>query len=955
MKLNLSIKPHWLINLLTRHQECLHLDEQRLSDSRSGSAQEYPWQEMPCLPQIDRGFIFAALIWQHQGKVYRFSWLPEKKAEQMLVQASQAWCRIHGQQLIAAANACYRLLHPGNEKRYLRQQTWLNIKSHAQSALKSWPDILPATGLTSGQQQAFKRLQYLAKWSEKDLQQYRQDFIRHQQNHFADFFHQVEANPLTQQQQVACITDEHNNLVLAGAGTGKTSVMVGRTGYLLRSRQADAGEILLLAFGNKAAKEMDERLKQRLGRDDIKASTFHALGQTIITKVEGKAPDLTPLARDENAKQQWLEQQLNQRLTGAAPDSDYPDLVLAYLERYRYPRRTTFDFTTLAQHIAYLKDNRIKSLSGDKVHSYGELLIADYLFKTGISYHYRQPYTPPNKHRDTPAPALKTADFRPYKPAFYLPEYDIVIEFRHINPDGKTPDFIDGKNYQEEISAQRQFHKNNNSGLIELDQTLLSSGQLPRALEQQLKKYALASTPVSNQALLDKFSDNGALEKLGQLLSKMLTLYKAGNFNKNSLGKHIKAFFANKPEGLLHGGADQVDLTLQLLAPLYQAYQAMLARQEQIDFDDMITKATAYIQSGQFTSPWSYIMVDEFQDISAPRAKLVKALRDAVSRASLFCVGDDWQAIYRFAGSDVSLTRHFAAYFGQTSITTLDKTFRFNNSICDVASRFISQNPAQLTKKLTTFNRVKTPAVTLIKLSLTGLPGSENNKSQNSTILTPVNDILKDISMTRTKLAREKSCSVLLLARYHHLLPDNSALKQLTQQFPALAIKAMSIHASKGMEADIVLVLGLDQGKQGFPAEKGEPLLIDALLPLEENNRQSPAHAEERRLFYVALTRAKDHVYLLTDRQKPSAFVRELITAQYPINREDPDKHVLSTTTAEDVEQDSTPSPRTNCPVCKTGVLTARAGRYGNFYSCSHYPYCEHTEKAANNDCQAVL
>ncbi|WP_281557064.1 UvrD-helicase domain-containing protein [Thalassomonas sp. RHCl1] len=956
MKLNLNIKPYWLINLLTRNKHHLHLSEHALTDTRSGCEQHFHWQEMPGLPEIDRGFFFAALVWQYKEQVYRFSWLEKKQAKQMLEQATLAWCRIHGRQLVEAANACYRLLHPGEEKCYLRQQTWLTIKSLARAAIKPWPETMPKNGLTPEQEQAFKRLQHLSRWSEKDLQQYRQEYIKTQQSRFGDFFQQIEANPLTPQQQIACISDEHNNLVLAGAGTGKTSVMVGRTGYLLNSHQASATEILLLAFGNKAAKEMDERIRQRLGRTDISSSTFHALGQTIITKVEGKAPGLTPLAQDESARQLWLEQQLNQMLTEPNLHSDYPALVLRYLERYRYPKCSAFDFTTLAGHIAYLRDNHIISVAGDRVHSYGELLIADYLHKMGISYHYRQAYFSPkssaNNNHGTPASAVKTPDFRPYKPAFYLPEYAITIEFRHLNQKQETPAFIDNKSYRQDILWQRQLHKSDNTRLIELDESLLTEGKLTRELQQQLKKSAVPVSPLDKQTLLTKFRETGALDNLAGSLSRLLTLYKAGGFDKNSLAGQIKAFFSGKPEALAKGGSCQVDLTLQLLAPLYQAYQAMLAKQQQIDFDDMITKATAYIQSGQFTSPWRYIMVDEFQDISAPRAKLLKALRDAVKGASLFCVGDDWQAIYRFAGSDVSLTRHFSAYFGHTCTTTLDKTFRFNNSICDIASRFVSKNPAQLTKNLTTFNRVTTPAVTLTQL--TGLPGGENLKDQNSKLLRLLTDILKDISITQSKLDRKNPCSVLLLARYHHLLPDNSALKPLAQQFPTLTIKALSIHASKGMEADIVLVLGLQQGKHGFPAEKNEPLLIDALLPLEGDNSQGLAHAEERRLFYVALTRGKHHVYLLADQQRPSEFIRELITDQYPINKENPNSDALSATSTESKDQNGSPLAQRNCRVCKTGTLTARSGRYGNFYSCSNYPYCEHSEKARNNGPQPL-
>ncbi len=129
----------------------------------------------------------------------------------------------------------------------------------------------------------------------------------------------------------------------------------------------------------------------------------------------------------------------------------------------------------------------------------------------------------------------------------------------------------------------------------------------------------------------------------------------------------------------------------------------------------MIHKAIDYVESGRYIHGWRYILVDEFQDISEPRARLVKALKESANECSLFCVGDDWQSIYRFTGSDIRFTTEFKKKFGSTKITKLGKTFRFNNSICDIASRFILENPAQVKKSLTTNVAVKYPAVSLLR------------------------------------------------------------------------------------------------------------------------------------------------------------------------------------------------------------------------------------------------
>ena len=955
MKLNLKVEPFWLTNLPYSHKSSLQVTETGLLESGQ-TPKHFDWQEINALLVIDKGFLFATIVWQSQGEIHRFSWLPKKQAEALLAQANIGWCSFHGQRLIPLADSCYQLLNPDKNKRYLRKQIWLTIKNKASAEMKRWPKVMPEKGLNPKQQQAFERLQALAHWSTSDLQQYQQSYVASEQKRFADYFSTIEANPLTHHQQIACITDEVNNLVLAGAGTGKTSVMVGRAGYLINSNQARPDEILLLAFGKKAAKEMSERINTRLGINDLSISTFHALGQSIIATVEGKQPSLSPLAQDEKAKQTWLHQQFSHLLT-LSSNADLRALTLEYFNLYLFEQKRAFEFNSRGEHYAYLKDNNIKSLQGDKVKSYGELLIANWLFKMGIKYHYQVPYLSKDPHRKVPVPQIKALDFRPYKPAFYLPDKNIYIEFWQLDNNGETPAFIDKTLYQQGIAWQRQLHQHHQTRLIETSDVLLEQGNLLPTLAKQLTQLGTCFNPLSDDDLFSAFADTGAIDKLTNLLGQMLSLYKGGGFDSNKLSKQIKQLYGqqqnNLPFAKNNTSSAQINLALQLLAPLYQAYQAMLAQQRQIDFDDMIIKATRYIQTGKFTSPWSYIMVDEFQDISAPRAGLVKALRDAVSGASLFCVGDDWQAIYRFAGSEVSLTRDFADYFGETQITTLDKTFRFNNSICDIASRFVSKNPAQLAKTLTTLNQVDKPAVSLY---LSDLTNTENNLARLKTIFTAIStQICTQIStqIASQSLDNKASFSVFLLARYHYLLPEREQLTDLSQTFPYLNISALTIHASKGMEADFVVVLGLCQGKHGFPADKVNHLLIETLLPVEQSQPTTGAyrHAEERRLFYVALTRAKHQIYLLADEHRPSEFVLELLTDNYPITQ-------VSFKPSPSLSLAKKPSDshdKVNCRHCHSGFLQQKSSRQGVFYNCSNYPYCDHSEQACPKCHQLML
>ena len=303
------------------------------------------------------------------------------------------------------------------------------------------------------------------------------------------------------------------------------------------------------------------------------------------------------------------------------------------------------------------------------------------------------------------------------------------------------------------------------------------------------------------------------------------------------------------------------------------AYQAELATQQALDFDDLINRAIDYVTKGRFVPRWRFILVDEFQDISEPRARLIRLLRDRGPDASLFCVGDDWQAIYRFTGADLSLTTRFADYFGPTVQRVLDTTFRFNSAIGEVANRFVQANPAQLPKTLAAREQVDGP-----RLSLLWYQGQERGKGSGakSTETELIQDVLRRVASEQTAT---KPGRVYLLARFRFTLPDESQIARWRQQFPQLNIEAMTIHAAKGKEADQVILCGLSQGRFGLPSQKETHPLVDALLPAIE----AFPHAEERRLFYVALTRARQRVFLLADAQRPSPFVQELLDGGYPL------------------------------------------------------------------------
>lgn len=841
--------------------------------------------ELNAPPSLVPGFFSAGMLLAGQRLA---SGLPRAQVEQCIAAVTSVWYATRAKQVLNLRQYIQSQLIDS----YLRERIWKQCKALAAQEISRWPRAIEPGRLSDEQRQAFLYVRQVAAWDLAAVEKIRMEFIGKQQRHYAGLFNQVESNPLTDKQQEACIRMEHNNLVLAGAGTGKTSTMVGRAGYLLASQQAVEAEILLLAFGKDAAGEMNERIQHRLGTDKIRASTFHALGRHIITHVEGAKASISKFADDEAAKKHFVQQSFNLLL--AQPG--YKNKVLTYFERFQYVEKNPFEFSSEGDYIAYLRDNDIRTLKGEVVKSYGELLIANWLFKNGVEYRYEAPYEI----------ATKTLEFRQYKPDFYLPEQGLYLEYWGVDKRGNTAPFVNKAKYHEGMQWKRSIHKQHGTLLVELRYADHQAGKLTSTLRAKLHPHQVVFEPLPAEAVLETLKEFGAVSALADILTQVMSLYKSARGDLHSLHNSIQG-----PHQAL------IEAALALVEPILDAYQAEL--DDEIDFEDMIERATQYVEQGRFTSPWRHILVDEFQDISAPRARLVKALRNAHQDAVLFCVGDDWQAIYRFAGADVTLTTRYQQVFGDTALTKLDKTYRFNDKISDVAARFISQNPEQLPKQMITHKKAPSAAVSLFR----------TNDS---------NALERVLARIEQNLSEPKS--VFVLARYNFLLPDSATLQGWQRNYRKLVISAHSFHRSKGMEADYVIVLGLASGEAGFPSQKITHPLVDALLPALEPF----PFAEERRLFYVAITRARERVYLLADMAKPSEFIKELLRDGYDI-----DKDEFDTSAQQRLLQILT------CPTCDSGTLQRRdKGAFGPFLGCSNYPRCEHSENPCEQ-CQKPM
>lgn len=527
------------------------------------------------------------------------------------------------------------------------------------------------------------RMNKITPWileSERELQQRNHTWMINELDNWKVLFSQIESSPLNLSQQQAVLLNDNNNLVLAGAGSGKTSVLTARVAYLLQSHLAQASEILMLAFGRDAAREMSQRLDSKIGSgsEQVKVNTFHQLGLQILRHVEGDQVRISPIAVNDDLRQAWCTD---------------------WLKRH---------------------------------------------WMTPTSYKRWQ------KH---------------------LSKWPIA--------------YIAG---DEEMGSH------------------VENPKLIAWLDTQMSQ--LAAMECGKKDLQQQMVDHREYTRLNSELS--------------------------------------------LVWPCYQAWLDMLKEQNEIDFNSMISRATRYVQKGKFTSPWKFIMIDEYQDISPQRLALVEALCNQSKHQDcvLFAVGDDWQSIYQFAGADVDLTTGFAQRFPNSTLHYLDTTYRFNNQLGNVANEFIQQNPNQLEKSLKSHKEQKSKSVTLIPMA--------------------------SVEKTLDQLDRSVTSkhSVLVLGRNHYHKPE--LLNDWKKQFKQLDIEFMTCHASKGKEADYVVVVNVDEGQ--FPARVKAIHLNGALTQSNDDF----AYAEERRLFYVALTRAKKKVWVAY-KGSGSTFVKELIDDAYPV------------------------------------------------------------------------
>ena len=669
-------------------------------------------------------------------------------------------------------------------------------------------------------------------------------------------------NELTDEQARNIATDEDATLVLAGAGTGKTAVITGKIAHLVRNQEVDAESILALAFNRKAALEIRERLPEDLKGAHV--STFHSFALRVVAS-QGKAPTISKLAQDDFAHSKAIDGILAKMMTEPKMARTIIRMVSAFSTEYREP----FDFDNPREYEQYVHDAELRTLNRELVKSFEELTVANWLATNGVNYTYEKPYEF----------LTATREHRQYQPDFYLPEYGIYIEHFALNEQGQAPP--GWTTYAEEAQWKRDLHAQHQTTLIETYSWQYRKGVLESSLEAKLREHGVEFNPVPEEELVEKLSKE-RISRLSSLLGTFLNHAKSSNLTHEEILERANG----------QKDKERTECFIEILREVREGYENLLRQEDAVDFHDLINRAAVIIREGRWENPFRHVLIDEFQDISNGRMNLAEALKKP--ELAYFLVGDDWQSIYRFAGSYVGLIHQVDEHLGFTRRESLTKTFRFGDGILGPSTRFVQQNPEQTKRSLEANTKGGDLGITVIPADL-----PETGLHQALREIEEIRDCDND--------------SIMVLGRYRN---SRSALGRRGGGIRNLEFN--TVHGTKGQEADYVVVLDLKDDRYGFPCMvEYDPLLTIVMPP---THGEPFPFAEERRLFYVALTRARKSVYLITDPVRPSPFVREMLKNCPEVKVRD--------------------GMRPPCPACERGALVP--SQSGDNLRCSNFPRCQH-------------
>lgn len=828
--------------------------------------------------------------------------------------------------------------------------------------------------ISSEDEKFFEKFYNKPETFETDTKQANERYINQELKDNSDLFDDLDGKSLDSQQREAIVVDEDAVKVIAGAGSGKTFTIQGKVKYLTEKRDVDPSEILAISFSNASVDDLKERIAEPI---DIK--TFHKVGKDILTQYnQYSRPDTSALKRIIKrylTKKALKNEDISKKLIeffsfyiNVPPSDDdikYEGDLLDWQEGV--------DFSTLKRRF---KNKQRETLNNEIVRSYEELYIANFLFIYGIKYTYEKIYSYPNKNferefnkfkeflfsfneeipdelkNDITEDLLNLTDIfeeyeiKDYLPDFYLDDYNIYIEHFGLNRNCENH-LIGGKSseeYVKEMEWKRKVHKKYGTTLIETFSYYQSENRLLTRLAEKLQAQGVEFNEIDYREVYRILLENKTIKEWEDfivLLKTFIELFKGNNYDETKF-KEFYDYVGGLKDSF---SKDRTIAFLKIVEEIYNDYEAYLLKIKKIDFNDMINKASDCIVKNGLDLPYKYIIVDEYQDTSFTRYNLLRNICDSIG-AKIMVVGDDWQSIYSFSGCDVNIFTKFDNFFDVCETRYIEKTYRNSQQLIDASSNFVMKNPDQTRKELKSSKSLKYPIklvnfdndfdeILKFELIIKNIINQSTFKNKKILILGRNNkdifNLLKNFNVENEYGKRKFE-----ILGDEDKLRRNKFVKIVYRESPDVNIEYRTVHQSKGLECDNVILINLKNWKAGFPNK----MVDDPVLNFVKRNGDSFSYAEERRLFYVALTRTKNNVYLLAPYFKSSVFVQELKTdANVELLNLEHNRLETLKNIEKNGERYVIPT-KLKCPVCKTGVVLLESfwnkGKLNRVLKCSH-------------------
>ena len=697
---------------------------------------------------------------------------------------------------------------------------------------------------------------------------YVDEILKREKDYFDNILKDIDPNiKLDEEQRRAVVTDDDYCLLVAGAGAGKTTTMAAKVKYLVEKKGIAPEDIIVISYTNKAIGELKERINDGL-KIPAKICTFHAFAFEIVKKFSVEPPEINfssfKIVFEMLEQSVFNDKKLMRNLVlflGYYFDLTEDVFKFDNLNQY-HQYKAAQDYETLKSGLGeYIKkveqqrSKRVKTISGEYLRSIQEVQIANFLYLNGLNYEYERPYPFESPSRN-----------KKYTPDFYISQGEHVVWLEHyaLTESGYSNVFTPEQlaRYKKSIRDKREVHKTHKTTLVETWSLYSDRRSLMDHLREILEKEGFVMKPRNLEEVYKKIVETGKDKYIIKLILFMMnfieqfktTGYDAGGFE-------ILRKKTDNPRTLLF---------LEIAEQVYNHYQAVLKANNQIDFADMINDAHFYLQEIErqhIELKYKYIIIDEFQDIARQRFNLTKRLSE-ITKAKVVAVGDDWQAIYAFSGSDITLFTRFLELMGAGTELKITHTYRNSQELIDIAGGFVQKNSTQIRKQLLSPKRLDNPIV---------IESFDDSFKPMKALAETVENIIGKIL---SEFGEKKS--ILLIGRYNYdmyKLCMTGAFEEMPgdrvkcKKYPEANISFMTAHRSKGLGYDNVILINMFEGKFGFPCQIED----DPIMKMVMHEDKSMPFAEERRLFYVALTRTKNRVYIATPKHKPSRFLVELI------------------------------------------------------------------------------